>query len=61
MLGCADFALVYGKAGGLSPFPRAFRAFLIGILEPQEIGPPLPRQGLRFGLSPGGHPAMVPR
>ena len=59
MLGCADLALVYGKASSLSPFPGAFRAFLVTVLEPQEIGSPLLRQGLRFGPAPCGDPGMV--
>src|SRR4051794_5142045 len=58
MLGCADLALLYGKAGGLSPFPGAFRAFLVAVLRPQEIGPPLARQRLRFGPAPGDDPGV---
>src|ERR1700676_3676033 len=58
---CADLALVYGKGSGLSPFRRAFWAFLaLGPGHP-EIGPPRPRQGLGLGLAPGCDPGMVPR
>src|ERR1700682_3919836 len=55
---CADLALVYGKGAALSPFRRAFWAFL--ALGRPEIGPPRPRQGLGLGLPPGRDPGVVP-
>src|SRR6202166_556471 len=58
---CADLALVYGKGNGLSPFRRAFWAFLALGPGSQEIGPPRPRQGLGLGLAPGCDPGMIPR
>src|ERR1700737_3997355 len=58
---CADLALVYGKGSGLSPFRRAFWAFLALGSGPPEIGPPRPRQGLGLGLAPGRDPGMIPR
>src|SRR4030088_3710003 len=55
---CADLALVYGKGAALSPFRRAFWAFL--ALGRPEIGPPRPRQGLGLGLPPSRDPGVVP-
>src|SRR3982074_2822130 len=56
---CADLALLYGKDGGLSPFGRAFWAFLALIPGQQEVGPPRPGQGLGLGRPPGGDPGMI--
>src|ERR1700738_4692226 len=58
---CAELALVYGKGSGLSPFRRAFWAFLALGSGPPEIGPPRPRQGLGLGLAPGRDPGLIPR
>src|SRR6267142_1074771 len=58
---CADLALVYGKGNGLSPFRRAFWAFLALGPGSQEIRPPRPRQGLGLGLAPGRDPGVVSR
>src|SRR5258708_484172 len=56
---CTDLALVYGKGRALSPFRRAFWAFLaLGPGRPQ-IRPSRPCQGLGLGLPPGSDPGVV--
>src|SRR3979411_3154150 len=56
---CADLALVYGKGRALSPFCRAFWAFLAAGFGLPEIGPPCPGQGLGLGLPPSRDPGVV--
>src|ERR1700716_2838910 len=56
---CADLALVYGKGRALSPFCRAFWAFLAAGFGLPEIGPPRLGQGLGLGLPPGRDPGMI--